>query len=83
MFCSNKKNQERVYQIYVNNLITAIALSGNKGVLKAVDNKYLSDDTKKRHSKAIKEAHLSSKKIKRWWYRETLIFKLFMQECMV
>ena len=34
----------------------AIALSGNKGVLKAVDNKYLSDDTKKRHSKAIKEA---------------------------
>lgn len=30
MFCSNKKNQERecvcVYQIYVNNLITAVTL---------------------------------------------------------
>lgn len=30
----------------------AIALSGNKGVLKAVDNESLSGDTKKRHSKA-------------------------------
>ena len=28
----------------------AIALSGNKGVLKAVDNESLSGDTKKRHS---------------------------------
>ena len=34
----------------------AIALSGNKGVLKAVDNESLSGDTKKRHSKAIEEA---------------------------
>lgn len=31
----------------------AIALSGNKGVLKAVDNESLSGDTKKRHAKAI------------------------------
>ena len=34
----------------------AIALYGNKGVLKAVDNQSLSGDTKKRHSKATKEA---------------------------
>ena len=34
----------------------AIALSGNKGVLKAVDNESLSGDTKKRHSKEIEEA---------------------------
>lgn len=34
----------------------AIALSGNKGVLKAVDNESLSGDTKKRHSKATEEA---------------------------
>ena len=34
----------------------AIALYGNKGVLKAVDNESLSGDTKKRHSKAIEEA---------------------------
>lgn len=34
----------------------AITVSGNKGVLKAVDNESLSGDTKKRHSKAIKEA---------------------------
>lgn len=31
-------------------------LSGNKGVLKAVDNESLSGDTKKRHSKAMEEA---------------------------
>lgn len=34
----------------------AITLSGNKGVLKAVDNESLSGDTKKRHSKATEEA---------------------------
>ena len=34
----------------------AIALSGNKGVLKAVDNESFSGDTKKRHSKATEEA---------------------------
>ena len=34
----------------------AIVLSGNKGVLKAVDNESLSGDTKKRHLKATKEA---------------------------
>ena len=34
----------------------AIALSGNKGVLKAIDNESLSGDTKKRHSKATEEA---------------------------
>ena len=34
----------------------AIALYGNKGVLKAVDNESLSGDTKKRHSKALEEA---------------------------
>lgn len=34
----------------------AIILSGNKGVLKAVDNESLSGDTKKRHSKATEEA---------------------------
>lgn len=33
-----------------------ITLSGNKGVLKAVDNESLSGDTKKRHSKATEEA---------------------------
>ena len=33
----------------------AITLSGNKGVLKAVDNESLSGDTKKRHSKAVQE----------------------------
>ena len=33
----------------------AIVLSGNKGVLKAVDNESLSGDTKKRHSKVIEE----------------------------
>ena len=38
----------------------AIALSGNKGVLKAIDNESLSGDTKKRHSKAMKK-HRSSK----------------------
>ena len=34
----------------------AIELSGNKGVLKAVNNESLSGDTKKRHSKATEEA---------------------------
>lgn len=34
----------------------AITVSGNKGVLKAVDNESLSGDTKKRHSKATEEA---------------------------
>ena len=34
----------------------AIALSGDKGVLKAVDNESLNGDTKKRHAKAIEEA---------------------------
>ena len=34
----------------------AITLSGNKGVLKAIDNESLSGDTKKRHSKATEEA---------------------------
>lgn len=33
-----------------------IKLSGNKGVLKEVDNESLSGDTKKRHSKATEEA---------------------------
>ena len=33
----------------------AIELSGNKGVLKAVNNESLSGDTKKRHSKATEE----------------------------
>ena len=33
-----------------------ITLSGNKGVLKAIDNESLSGDTKKRHSKATEEA---------------------------
>lgn len=40
----------------------AIALSGNKGVLKAVDNESLSGDTKKRHSKATEEASRFKKK---------------------
>ena len=40
----------------------AIALSGNKGVLKAVDNESLTGDTKKRHSKATEEAsHFKNK----------------------
>lgn len=34
----------------------AIALSGDKGVLKAVDNESLNGDTKKRHAKATEEA---------------------------
>lgn len=38
----------------------AIALSGNKGVLKAVDNESFSGDNKKRHSKQLKK-HRSSK----------------------
>ena len=33
----------------------AITVSGNEGVLKAVDNESLSGDIKKRHSKAIEE----------------------------
>lgn len=33
----------------------AIALSGDKGVLKAVDNQSLNGDTKKRHAKATEE----------------------------
>lgn len=34
----------------------AIALSGDKGVLKVVDNESLNGDTKKRHAKATEEA---------------------------
>lgn len=42
----------------------AIALSGNKGVLKAVDNESLSGDTKKRYSKATEEASEEASKFK-------------------
>ena len=40
----------------------AITLSGDKGVLKAVDNESLNGDTKKRHSKATEEASKFKKK---------------------
>ena len=46
LYCKNAaKLKDRIAKV-------AIALSGNKGVLKAVDNESLSGDTKKRHSKA-------------------------------
>lgn len=50
LYCKNAaKLKDRIAKV-------AITLSGNKGVLKAIDNESLSGDTKKRHSKAIEEA---------------------------
>lgn len=50
LYCKNvAKLKDKIAKV-------AITVSGNKGVLKAVDNESLSGDTKKRHSKAIKEA---------------------------
>ena len=50
LYCKNAANlKNKIAKV-------AIALSGDKGVLKAVDNESLSGDTKKRHSKATEEA---------------------------
>ena len=50
LYCKNAaKLKDRIAKV-------AITLSGNKGVLKAVDNESLSGDTKKRHSKSIEKA---------------------------
>lgn len=50
LYCKNAaKLKDRIANV-------AITVSGNKGVLKAVDNESLSGDTKKRHSKATEEA---------------------------
>lgn len=47
------KNVAKIKNEIANRVIT---LSGKEGVLKIVDNESLSGDTKKRHSKATKEA---------------------------
>ena len=56
LYCKNAaKLKDRIAKV-------AITLSGNKGVLKAIDNESLSGDTKKRHSKATEEAsHFKNK----------------------
>lgn len=54
-------NNEDLYRKNAANLKNKIAkvailLSGDKGVLKAVDNESLNGDTKKKHAKATEEA---------------------------
>lgn len=50
LYCKNAANlKNKIAKV-------AILLSGDKGVLKAVDNESLNGDTKKKHAKATEEA---------------------------